>query len=80
MSAAMASFTETVHVRLLDEGTDVGRPAPARALGGDVYQLSRVPVPRDERSEFAPGSSVQTKQSSAGVIAVAALSGSVAAE
>jgi hypothetical protein len=40
----------TVYVRLLDEGTDVIRPATAVSLGNDLYQLLATPGydPEDE--------------------------------
>lgn len=41
MSARQVTSTDTiVHVRLLDEGTDVWRPVPAAALPGGVFQLA----------------------------------------
>lgn len=59
MSADQGSSTNesTIYVRLLDEGTDVFRPSPAIALGGDVYELLRPEFydPEDERWEFEPG-------------------------
>lgn len=58
MSAAMDSFTETIHVRLLDEGVEVWRPVRARALGKGVFELSSDAAPDDEVWEFAPGEKV----------------------
>lgn len=57
MSAAMASSTEisTIHVRLLDEGTDVWRPVKAQRLGETTYRLADEPVPVDEVWSFQPG-------------------------
>ncbi len=56
MSAAMASSTEVdVFVRLLDEGTDVWRPVPARRLSETTYRLSDAPIPEDEVWSFQPG-------------------------
>ncbi|MBL8549886.1 MAG: hypothetical protein JNJ73_07855 [Hyphomonadaceae bacterium] len=61
MSAATGSFTETIHVRLLDEGVDVWRPVRARALGDGAYELAGDPAPPDESWEFAPGAKVGVK-------------------
>jgi len=57
MSAATASSTElsTVHVRLLDEGTDVWRPVQAERLGETTYRLAHGSVPEDENWSFQPG-------------------------
>lgn len=60
MSAVMGSGPETVHVRLLDEGVDVWRPALAIALEGDVYRLAEQPIPETELWEFSPGDEVVT--------------------
>lgn len=63
MWEAMDSSTEThqVYVRLLDEGTDVFRPAPAIRVSEGVYELI---APgdydsEDETWEFLPGSKVR---------------------
>ena len=61
MSEGTISDTETVYVRLLEEGVDVWRPVPAVWLGGDVFELSDAPIPEDEVWEFAPGSRVIVK-------------------
>ncbi|MGQ2987954.1 MAG: hypothetical protein ACT6RS_12085 [Blastomonas fulva] len=57
MSAAMASSTEigAVHVRLLDEGTDVWRPVEAERLGETTYRIADQTVPADEVWSFQPG-------------------------
>ena len=57
MSAATASSIElsTVHVRLLDEGTDVWRPVKAERLGETTYRIADGPVPEDEAWSFQPG-------------------------
>jgi hypothetical protein len=57
MSAATASSTDVtlVHVRLLDEGTDVWRPVEAERLGETTYRLTDVPIPDEERRSFQPG-------------------------
>lgn len=60
MSVAMGSGTETVHIRLLEEGVDVWRPVLAVALGGDVYRLAEQPIPETEHWEFNPGDEVVT--------------------
>lgn len=61
MSEATSSDTETVYVRLLEEGVDVWRPVSAYWLGGDVFELSHAPMPDDEMWEFGPGSRVVVK-------------------
>ena len=58
MSGVTGSNTETVYVRLLDEGVDVWRPVSARRLGPDLFELSTEASPEDEIWEFAPGSRV----------------------
>lgn len=60
MSAATDSGTETVYVRLMDEGTDVWRPTQAEVLGNGKYRLL-APAGYDaelETWEFLPGSTV----------------------
>ena len=65
MLAEMASntnaMTTTIHVRLLNEGTDVSRPTEGRAMGDGVYEI--LPTadydPLDEEWEFPPGSRVR---------------------
>jgi hypothetical protein len=62
----MVSGTERVivHVRLLGEGTDVSRPAPAMPMGNGLFRL--LPTdnydPEDEKWEFPPGSVVETEE------------------
>ena len=58
MSAATASSTDTVFVRLVGESVDVWRPVVAASLGGGVYRLDPAPVPDDEAWEFQPGDTV----------------------
>lgn len=55
------SMSETVYVALLDEGTAVWRPAPARKVGDSAYEILRPADydPETETWEFAPGSVVQ---------------------
>jgi hypothetical protein len=65
MLAATASstnaMTRTIHVRLLNEGTDVCRPTEGREIGDGVYEI--LPTadydPSDEEWEFPPGSCVR---------------------
>lgn len=73
MSAATDSFTETVHVRLLDEGVDVWRPVSARALGNGAFQLSPEAAPADEAWEFPPGATVGVakRKTAEGEVAIA---------
>jgi hypothetical protein len=63
MPEAQANL-ETIYVRLLDEGTEVVRPAPARRLSEGLYEL--LPTanynPADENWEFLPGSKVAVQQ------------------
>lgn len=66
MSAVMGSGTETIHVRLLDEGVDVWRPALAVALQGDVYRMAEQHIPDSERWEFGPGDEVVTSRRGTG--------------
>jgi hypothetical protein len=58
---------------LLDESTDVWRPARARRLASGAYELAPSPVPADESWEFAPGDhvEVQTRVLSGGAAHVA---------
>ena len=75
MSAATDSLTEIVHVRLLEEATNVWRPVRARRLASGAYELAAEPAPGDETWEFAPGECVLVKTrsspSDAATIAVA---------
>ncbi len=57
MSGATVSTTETIYVRLLDEGVNVWRPVPAVPLGAGVFRLGNDRMP-EEIWEFPPGSSV----------------------
>jgi len=62
MSAPQSTNTETVvYVRLLDEGTDVWRPVPARALPDGTFELAEPEGydPQVERWEFAPHARVK---------------------
>ena len=65
MLAAMDSntkrMTKTIHVRLLNEGTEVSRPTEGREIGEGLYEI--LPTfdydPADEDWEFPPGSHVR---------------------
>ena len=48
----------TVHVALLNEGTDCWRPVKAESLGGDCYRLIG-PIPEDEVWQFQPDETVR---------------------
>lgn len=52
---------EEIYVYLLDEGTDMWRPAQALRLNDGVYCLLWTPSydPEDERWEFVPGTVVR---------------------
>ena len=52
---------EIIYIRLLDEGTDVLRPAEAEELGNGLFKLRPTPDydPDDEKWEFIPGSIVR---------------------
>lgn len=60
----MEARSQTVYVRLLDEGSDAARPTEAIELGGGRYVLLATPNydPEDETWEFAPGSTVICRQ------------------
>jgi hypothetical protein len=60
MSAEMGSGTNTIYVRLLNEGTPVMRPTNAVHLGNDVYRVLATDGydPDDEEWEFVPGTLV----------------------
>ena len=57
----MTGCVLTIYVALLDEGTDVWRPAPARKVGESTYEILRPADydPEDETWEFPPGSIVE---------------------
>ena len=55
--------TETIYVRLLDEGVDVWRPVSAEILGKERYRIISEPSdPEDEKWEFQSGDVVQCIQ------------------
>jgi hypothetical protein len=66
---------KTIYVRLMDEGTEVFRPAPAVQLSDRVFRLleSEGYDPEDEKWEFLPGSNVvlEEKHLSEGSLLVA---------
>jgi hypothetical protein len=53
-------MADTIYVALLDEGTDVWRPAPAWKINPSTYIVLRPDDydPDDEKWEFPPGSTV----------------------
>jgi len=59
-------MADTIYIPLLDEGTDVWRPAPAWKVGGNVYIVLRPDNydPEDEKWAFPPGSAVVCEQRS----------------
>ena len=66
----MSDQHQTVYVALLGEGTDVWRPAPARHIDGNLYELLATPD-YDENLEdwqFIPSSIVQCKRDKAGFL------------
>jgi hypothetical protein len=78
MSADPDSGTDrTVYVRLLEEGTDVWRPAPAVELSDGVYQLGEPSGfdPSAELWEFPPHTRVRctTKRFADGTEALVAI-------
>ncbi len=54
----------SIHVRLLNEGTDVTRPTKAMELGNGLFKI--LPTddynPEDEEWEFIPGSTVRCQK------------------
>jgi len=55
-------MTETIYLRLIDEGVDVWRPVRATYLNGDVYRIDEQPYDReDEQWEFGPGDTVECR-------------------
>lgn len=53
--------TSQIYVSLLDEGTDVWRPAAAKHIKDDIYRIVGE-VPADERWQFTPGQMVRVRQ------------------
>ena len=58
------SDSTTIHIRLLDEGTDVFRPTEVLILGDELYRVLPTPDydPEDEIWEFPPGSIIRAKK------------------
>ncbi|MBX9770728.1 MAG: hypothetical protein K2X29_05125 [Candidatus Obscuribacterales bacterium] len=54
----------TVYVQLLNEGTDVWRPVPARRIDEHIYILAGADIynPDNEEWEFPPGTCVRVEQ------------------
>jgi hypothetical protein len=52
--------TVQIYVALVDDGTEVWRPVPARAVGDDVFELLGV-MPTEESWQFHPGARVRCK-------------------
>jgi len=50
-----------VYIALLGEGTTVWRPAQARHIQGDVYELLGS-IPVDEQWQFSPGQLVECEE------------------
>lgn len=75
MSVETALNTETVFVRLLDEGTDVMRPVPACLISEGIYELLKTDDydPEFEIWEFLPGQRVrcESRGAEAALVAVA---------
>ena len=56
----MMNTIQSIHVRLLDEGTDVWRPVEAEFVGPDTYRITSLnPDPEDEHWEFTTGDVVR---------------------
>ena len=68
MLAAMASNTDIVYVRLLEEGTEVMRPVPAVNISKNVYKLLATDDydPAFEIWEFTPGNIVRCAEQKLG--------------
>ncbi len=64
-----------VYVKLLNEGTEVWRPASAISIGNGCYKLTGTDIfdPEDEEWEFLPGNHVKTitKESEGKLILIA---------
>jgi len=56
----------TIYVYLLDEGTDVWRPASADHIRDDIYRITGTPPNDTERWEFLPGEIVRCKNQTLG--------------
>ena len=51
----------TIHIPLLNEGTDVWRPASAEHIQDDVFRIVGE-APPDEKWQFTPGEVVRCRQ------------------
>jgi L-methionine (R)-S-oxide reductase len=60
----MGSGTKRIHVRLLNEGTDVSRPVEAIEMGEGLFKILATTGydPEDEEWEFPPGTIVRLKE------------------
>jgi hypothetical protein len=65
----------TVYVYLVNEATDVWRPAEAHWLHDDVYELLPVNTydPEDEEWQFVPGSVVRCEDRDGRLTAIAVI-------
>jgi hypothetical protein len=63
MSEDQASSTKKIYINLLNEGTDVLRPADALEVAPNIYKIleQRNYKPEDEEWEFLPGMTVECK-------------------
>jgi hypothetical protein len=52
-----------IYVKLLNEGSLVYRPVPAKAMGDNIYQLGGIELydPEDELWEFMPGTLIEVE-------------------
>jgi hypothetical protein len=55
-------LSATIHVYLLEEGTDVWRPVSAEFIRDDIYRITGKPADDTEHWEFATGDIVRCKQ------------------
>ncbi len=64
----------TIHMPLIDEGTEVWRPATAERLDSDTFRVIG-PMPIDEQWMFVPGSVVRLapKRFADGTVGLAAV-------
>ncbi len=54
-------MSDTIYIRLLDEGNDVWRPVGAARLSESVYQIADQTISDDESWEFQPGAVVRVE-------------------
>ena len=55
-------MSATIHVYLLEEGTDVWRPVLAELIRNNIYRIIGGPPDDIEHWEFVPGDIVRCKQ------------------